>query len=101
MRSCCDNAEAQLAAANTTSHVLLERASSLRAERARIDTRQTIANALLERFTLSQPEIDALTTRGAPLNTAFFSSMTNGERIYEDCRLLLATSEEDAPAQAG
>lgn len=101
MRACCDNAEAQLAAANTASHALLERAATLRAERSRIDTRLAIANTLLERFTLSQPEIDALTARGAPLNAAFFSAMANAERIHGDCRLLLAATEEDAPVQAG
>ena len=53
----------------------------------------------MERFTLSQDEIDAIVSRDVPVDRRFFSAMDKAERIRDDCRVLMAG--EDGPTEAG
>ncbi|KAF9460640.1 oligomeric Golgi complex subunit 6 [Collybia nuda] len=95
----CDKAETQLSLTTKSSKALLERAGGLREERQEIETKRAIVNAFLERFTLNNDELEALTSRDVPVGERFFQAMDKTERIREDCRVLMAG--EDGPTQAG
>ncbi|KII95365.1 hypothetical protein PLICRDRAFT_34211 [Plicaturopsis crispa FD-325 SS-3] len=99
MRSRCDEAETQLRLTDEASKSLLERAGSLREERQEVETRKSIVSLFLARFTLSEEEVEALTSRDVALGRRFFAAMDKTERIRSDCRVLMAG--EDGPTKAG
>lgn len=53
----------------------------------------------LHRFTLSNEEAEAITSRDVPIGSRFFEAMNKAERIRNDCRVLM--SGEDGPTKAG
>jgi hypothetical protein len=57
-------------------------------------------SAFLTRFTLTDAELRALTSRDVPVGPELFAAMEKTELIRSDCRVLLA-GEADAAAQAG
>ncbi|EIN07029.1 oligomeric complex COG6 [Punctularia strigosozonata HHB-11173 SS5] len=99
MRAQCDGAEQQLEGANDACKSLLERAGSLREQRQAIASKQSIINMFLSRFTLSEDEVDTMTSRTVPMGKRFFQVMDKTQRIREDCRVLMAG--EDGPSKAG
>ncbi|KAF9555820.1 oligomeric complex COG6 [Agrocybe pediades] len=99
MRASCDEAETQLALTNESSKILLERAGNLRDERQEVEEKKTIISLFLARFTLSESEVEALTSRDVPIGRRFFDAMDKTERIRDDCRVLMAG--EDGPTKAG
>ncbi|KAF8889933.1 oligomeric Golgi complex subunit 6 [Infundibulicybe gibba] len=99
MRKSCDDAEEQLRLTGDASKIVLERAGSLREERRQVEMRRSIVTLFLSRFTLSNDEVEALTSRDVPLGKRFFQAMDKTERIRHDCRLLMAG--EDGPTQSG
>ncbi|KAH0826947.1 oligomeric complex COG6 [Lanmaoa asiatica] len=99
MRQHCDDAEAQLKLTEEASRPLLEQAESLRYERQEVETRKSIVLLFLDRFTLSDDEVEAITSREIALGSRFFSAMNKTEQIRGDCRVLM--SGEDGPTKAG
>ncbi|KAA1469161.1 oligomeric complex COG6 [Dentipellis sp. KUC8613] len=99
MRLRCDEAETQLQSTNDACRSLLDRAGSLREQRQDINRKQSIVNLFLERFTLDENEIEALTSGEVPVGSRFFAAMDKTQRIREDCRVLMAGEEK--PSQAG
>ncbi|KAF9476408.1 oligomeric complex COG6 [Pholiota conissans] len=99
MRTSCDEAETQLALTNESSKLLLERAGNLRDERQEVEDKKTIITLFLARFTLTELELQALTSRDVPIGQRFFDAMDKTERIREDCRVLMAG--EDGSTKAG
>ncbi|KAF9242033.1 oligomeric complex COG6-domain-containing protein [Melanogaster broomeanus] len=99
MRRHCDLAEAQLRLTEEAGRSLLDQAESLRHERQEVETRKSIVLLFLNRFTLSDEEAEAMTSRDVQVGSRFFQAMNNTERIREDCRVLM--SGEDGPTQAG
>ncbi|KIM58544.1 hypothetical protein SCLCIDRAFT_127928 [Scleroderma citrinum Foug A] len=99
MRMQCDEAEVQLKLTEEASHSLLERAESLRQERQEVETRKSIVLLFLDRFTLNDEEVEAITSREVAVGPRFFQSMDKTERIRADCRVLM--SGEDGPTKAG
>lgn len=119
MRASCNEAETQLALTNESSKILLERAGNLRDERyvlslfslisltgsdefydrQDVEDKKTIISLFLARFTLTEAEVEALTSRDVPIGERFFEAMDKTERIREDCRVLM--SGEDGPTRAG
>ncbi|KAF8548578.1 oligomeric complex COG6 [Imleria badia] len=99
MRQYCDDAEAQLKLTEEASRSLLEQAESLRDERQEVETRKSIVLLFLDRFTLSEDEVETITSREISLGPRFFSAMNKTERIRTDCRVLM--SGEDGPTNAG
>lgn len=99
MRVYCDEAEAQLKLTEEASHSLLEHAESLQQERHQVETRKSIVTLFLDRFTLTDDEIEALTSRNVPVGSRFFLAMDKTVRIRVDCRVLM--SGEDGPTKAG
>ncbi|KAI6039416.1 oligomeric complex COG6-domain-containing protein, partial [Pisolithus marmoratus] len=96
MRAYCDEAEAQLKLTEAASQSLLEHAESLQQERS---TRKSIVTLFLDRFTLTDDEIEALTSQDVPVGARFFLAMDKTARIRVDCRVLM--SGEDGPTKAG
>ncbi|KIM47009.1 hypothetical protein M413DRAFT_63561 [Hebeloma cylindrosporum] len=99
MRKSCDEAETQLALTNESSKILLERAGNLRDERQDVEDKKTIISLFLARFTPTEAEVEALTSRDVPIGQRFFEAMDRTEKIREDCRVLM--SGEDGPTRAG
>ena len=64
-----------------------------------METRKSIVLLFLDRFTLSDDEVEAITSREISLGPRFFSAMNNTERIRNDCRVLM--SGEDGPTKSG
>ncbi|KAG8217988.1 oligomeric complex COG6 [Butyriboletus roseoflavus] len=81
------------------SRSLLEQAESLRYERQEVETQKSIVLLFLDRFTLNDDEVEAITSREISLDPRFFSAMNKTERIRGDCRVLM--SGEDGPTKAG
>ena len=116
MQSRCDDAETQLQLTNEASKALLERAGSLRRSRwaslshfdvqwlscphrQEVEARKSIVTLFLARFTLSDEEMEAMTSRDVPIGARFFKAMDKTEKIRSDCRVLM--SGEDGPTKAG
>ncbi|KAH7908757.1 oligomeric Golgi complex subunit 6 [Hygrophoropsis aurantiaca] len=99
MRVSCDDAETQLRQTAEASKSLLDRAESLRNEREIVETRKSIVLLFLDRFTVTDDEIEAMTSRDIPVGKRFFTAMSKTERIRADCRVLM--SGEDGPTKAG
>jgi hypothetical protein len=64
-----------------------------------VETRKYIVLLFIDRFTLSDNEVEAITSREFSLGSRFFSAMNKTERIRSDCRVLM--SGEDGPTKAG
>ncbi|KAG0044297.1 Golgi transport complex subunit 6 [Gryganskiella cystojenkinii] len=58
--------------------------------------RQTILEAFLERFTLSESEITILCSTAMDVTPAFFDALEHLEKIHADCNALLITEHQRA-----
>jgi conserved oligomeric Golgi complex subunit 6 len=67
--------------------------------RSDIVNKKSIVTLFLTRFTLTDEESEAITSRDIPVGSRFFAAMDKTKRIREDCRVLMAG--EDGPTQAG
>ena len=67
--------------------------------RREVEEKKSIVTLFLARFTLSEDEVEAVTSRDVPVGKRFFDAMSKTERIREDCRVLMAG--EDGPTKAG
>ncbi|KAF7367249.1 Conserved oligomeric Golgi complex subunit 6 [Mycena sanguinolenta] len=90
MHASCDEAETQLKLTNEASAMLLERAGSLSEERQEVENKKSIVTLFLNRFTLNEEEVEAMTSRDVPIGQRFFQAMDKTERIRTDCRVLMA-----------
>ncbi|EFI26934.1 hypothetical protein CC1G_15335 [Coprinopsis cinerea okayama7 len=100
MEAACQQAEDQLNSTSEASKAVLERAGNLRDERQEVEDKKSIITLFLSRFTLSEQEAEAITSRDVPVSQRFFDAMDKTERIREDCRVLMA-GEDGAPTKAG
>ena len=120
MRLRCDEAQAQLQETNEACKSLLDRAGNLREQRfvptsppyqaqtlippfrwlyrQALATRHSIVSLFLARFTLSEEDRDAITSREVPVGKKFFEAMDKAERIREDCRVLMIGEEGSTKA---
>lgn len=67
--------------------------------RQEIETKKSIVSLFLARFTLTEEEIQCMTSRDVPMGLAFFQALDKTEQIRTDCRVLM--SGEDGPTKAG
>ena len=67
--------------------------------RQEVATRQSIVTLFLDRFTLSQDEVEAIISREVPIGKRFFAAMNKAESIQLDCRVLM--SGETGSTKAG
>lgn len=64
-----------------------------------MSTRQTAVAAFLSRFTLTEEETEAITSRDIPVGRRVFNAIDRCERIRDDCYLL--ASAEGGETRAG
>lgn len=119
MRARCDEAQVELSRTSESSKVLLEKAGGLRAQRCLNDpktsliqtilnhqlrqttiVRQNIINTFLTRFTLTDAEIESITSHDVPVGKPLFAAMERAEKIRNDCQILLS-GEDGAGTKAG
>ncbi|RSH94849.1 Golgi transport complex subunit 6 [Saitozyma podzolica] len=89
----CDQVQAELDQANSGTKYLLERADGLRNQRASAQLRSSLITLFLARFTLSEAELAAFTSREVEVGPAVFGALDRVERIRQDCRALLGGVE--------
>ncbi|KAH7102756.1 oligomeric complex COG6 [Auriculariales sp. MPI-PUGE-AT-0066] len=99
MRARCDEIQAQLQASNDACKYLLERAHGLQEQRETLNERASLVTSFLQRFTLTDEEMDAILSRDIAVGKKLFNAMDRAERIRDDCRVLL--SGEGGDSQAG
>ncbi|KAH7102798.1 oligomeric complex COG6 [Auriculariales sp. MPI-PUGE-AT-0066] len=91
--------QAQLQASNDACKYLLERAHGLQKQRETLNERASLVTSFLQRFTLTDEEMDAILSRDIAVGKKLFNAMDRAERIRDDCRVLL--SGEGGDSQAG
>ncbi|GAA5919249.1 hypothetical protein JCM1841_006519 [Sporobolomyces salmonicolor] len=100
MHVCCDEVQTELDKANQGTRYLLEHAEGLRQQRSTTAVQQSLVHLFLTRFTLSDAELRALTSREVPVGPELFAAMDKTERIRADCKALLS-GEAGEGTQAG
>ncbi|KWU45606.1 oligomeric Golgi complex subunit 6 [Rhodotorula sp. JG-1b] len=100
MNVCCDEVQAELDRANSGTKYLLEHAQGLREQRTTAAIQQSLVHVFLARFTLTDAELRALSSRDVPVGPELFAAMDKTERIRADCRALLS-GEAGEGTQAG
>ncbi|PLW36616.1 hypothetical protein PCASD_11358 [Puccinia coronata f. sp. avenae] len=96
MKECCDEIQDNLKTANSATKYLLEHAEGLRKEGEAVAAKQTIVKAFLEKFTLTESEIQALTSQEVQVSWKIFEAMDHCEQIRSDCAILL-TGDSESP----
>ncbi|KAF9981203.1 Golgi transport complex subunit 6 [Modicella reniformis] len=96
MNSLCQEMQDRLNLANDKTMTLLEQTDALREQSNICLVRQTIMEAFLERFTLSESEITILCSTAMDVNPAFFDALEHLENIHADCNALLITEHQRA-----
>eukprot|EP01097_Dermamoeba_algensis_P008175 TRINITY_DN5330_c0_g1_i1.p1 TRINITY_DN5330_c0_g1~~TRINITY_DN5330_c0_g1_i1.p1 ORF type:complete len:578 (-),score=132.02 TRINITY_DN5330_c0_g1_i1:140-1873(-) len=109
MKETCVSMGDRLKATKSTAGVLLTQASSLQDERDKNLVKQKICQAFLQRFRLTNEEINALrgtiTTSSlhpsaintsASLDVSFFKALKRVHQIHTDCKVLLRTHHQTA-----
>ncbi|KAG9015159.1 Golgi transport complex subunit 6 [Tulasnella sp. JGI-2019a] len=99
MQSRCDEAQGKLQATHEGCKQLLDRAEGLRTQRQATAARQSIISLFLSRFSLTESETQAITSRDVPVGRELFDAMDRIATIRSDCRVLL--SGEDGETKAG
>jgi conserved oligomeric Golgi complex subunit 6 len=56
--------------------------------------RQSIISVFLARFTLTEAEVEAITSREVPVGRRLFEAMDRAEKIRDDCQILLGGEGE-------
>ncbi|KAF8939551.1 oligomeric Golgi complex subunit 6 [Dissophora ornata] len=96
MNSLCQEMQDRLNLANDKTVTLLEQTDALREQSNICLVRQTIMEAFLEHFTLSESEITILCSTAMDINPAFFDALEHLETIHADCNALLITEHQRA-----
>jgi len=89
MNECCDEIQENLKTANSATKYLLEHTDSLRKQGEAVAAKQTMVEAFLKKFTLTESEIQALTSQEIQVNWSVFEAMDHCEQIRTDCASLL------------
>lgn len=96
MNSLCQEMQDRLNLANDKTVTLLEQTDALREQSNICAVRQTILEAFLDRFTLSESEITILCSTAMDVTPAFFDALEHLENIHADCNALLITEHQRA-----
>lgn len=62
--------------------------------------RQNIISVFLGRFTLTEAEVESITSRDVPVGKQLFAAMDRAEKIRTDCQILLS-GEDGSGTKAG
>ncbi|KAF9429672.1 Golgi transport complex subunit 6 [Podila epigama] len=96
MNALCQEMQDRLNLANDKTVTLLEQTDALREQSNICRVRQTILEAFLDRFTLSESEITILCSTAMDITPAFFDALEHLEKIHADCNALLITEHQRA-----
>ncbi|KAF9957617.1 Golgi transport complex subunit 6 [Mortierella alpina] len=96
MNSLCQEMQDRLNLANEKTATLLEQTDALREQSNICMVRQTIMEAFLDRFTLSESEITILCSTAMDVTPSFFDALEHLENIHADCNALLITEHQRA-----
>ncbi|KAF9586133.1 Golgi transport complex subunit 6 [Lunasporangiospora selenospora] len=96
MNLLCQEMQDRLDTASDKTITLLGQADALREQSNLCEVRQTILEAFLERFTLSESEITILCSTAMDVTPAFFEALEHLEEIHADCNALLITEHQRA-----
>ena len=93
MNKCCDEMNDRLSAAKGQTEELILKTASFESEKASLEVHSKIANAFLEKFQLSEEEIQII-KGNAPITEDFFKALERCRQIHSDCDVLLQTRHQ-------
>ncbi|KAH9514306.1 Golgi transport complex subunit 6 [Bulinus truncatus] len=97
MNECCLDMTNRLKAAKAKTHHLISQTTSLHNESQKLQLKEQVANAFLEKFQLKPDEIKSLRgTRDGALHADFFKALAKVKQIHSDCKFLLRTNHQTA-----
>lgn len=97
MNECCLDMTSRLKAAKAKTHHLISQTTSLHHESQRLQVKEQVANAFLDKFQLKPDEIKSLRgTKDGSLHVDFFKALSRVKQIHSDCKFLLRTNHQTA-----
>ncbi|XP_046853571.1 conserved oligomeric Golgi complex subunit 6-like [Xenia sp. Carnegie-2017] len=97
MSECCEEMTTRLKMAREQTSDLISKTTKLQSESQKVQMKQKVANAFLDRFQLKQHEVEVLkNTRNEAITAEFFSALSRVKIIHNDCKLLLRTKQQTA-----
>jgi hypothetical protein len=94
MRGACEQLDARLQHTKELSGKLIQQTDALAKQHKTLQAQRTIATQFLDRFQLTDAELDAL--KASELRPAFFDALARVGRVHADCKLLLRTQHQRA-----
>lgn len=70
---------------------IVEEAAQLLAQKKVIEDKQVLLAAFNDHFTISEDDVEVLTSSAKPVDNSFFSVLRNVKRIHSNCQILLAS----------
>ena len=70
---------------------IIEESTQLLAQKKVIEDKQVLLSAFNEHFTISEDDVEVLTSSAKPVDNSFFTVLRNVKRIHSDCQILLAS----------
>lgn len=97
MNECCLDMTNRLKAAKAKTHHLISQTTSLHNESQKLQVKEQVAQAFLDKFQLKPDEIKSLRgTRDGALQPDFFKALARVKQIHSDCKFLLRTNHQTA-----
>ncbi|KAJ3296955.1 Golgi transport complex subunit 6 [Borealophlyctis nickersoniae] len=93
---CCEDMGEKLESAKDQTSHLMKQTQELKSRSLKCKVHQSIVDAFLARFTLSEEEVQVLTSTASPVGSAFFEALKHLQQINEDCKALLITEHQKA-----
>ncbi|KAI9244465.1 oligomeric Golgi complex subunit 6-like protein [Phascolomyces articulosus] len=95
----CQEMKEKLDQASNQTAEMIEQAHNIQDRSSACDTRLLIVDKFLEKFTLSEQEINTLCSSAVPIDGEFFVALDHLKQIHSDCRVLLMTQNQQAGLQ--
>ncbi|KAJ1341209.1 hypothetical protein BSLG_004214 [Batrachochytrium salamandrivorans] len=90
----CNQMDNQLKSAYNDTASVLKHTQDMKTKSDQTLSRKLVAEALLQRFTLSDDEIRSLTTSNDSIDGVFFTTLSRVQHIQSDCKVLLITENQ-------
>ena len=81
-------------AAHRETAPVLEEAGVLLVQKREVETKQQLLNAFNQHFTLSDDELEILTSSSVGVDESFFALLSRLKRIHADCQVLLGSENQ-------
>eukprot|EP01135_Chromosphaera_perkinsii_P005721 Nk52_evm21s359 gene=Nk52_evmTU21s359 len=93
MSKCCDDMDSRLKAAKGQTEELILKTAAFEGELESLDVHGKIARAFLDKFQLSEKEMNIIQGND-PITEEFFTALERCRTIHEDCGLLMKTRHQ-------